>query len=36
MGEEEKVGGVSLLLSFLLGGVIGAGIGILLAPQRGK
>ena len=37
MGEEEKGGGsVNLLLSFLLGGLIGVGIGVLLAPQRGE
>ena len=39
--KEEKVGeigeiGNSRLLPFLLGGVVGAGIALLLAPKPGK
>jgi len=36
MGHEEGGFGVgSVLLSFILGGVIGAGLALLLAPQSG-
>jgi gas vesicle protein len=33
--SEEGYGSGSLLLSFLLGGVVGAGLALLLAPQSG-
>ncbi len=34
--EEKNCNTGSLLASFLLGGIIGAGIAILLAPKSGK
>ena len=34
--EEKDYGTGSLLASFLLGGIVGAGIAILLAPQSGR
>jgi len=34
--KEEGYGSGSLLLSFLLGGVVGAGMALLLAPQSGS
>jgi gas vesicle protein len=34
--REEGFGGGSVLLSFLLGGVVGAGIAFLVAPQSGR
>jgi gas vesicle protein len=34
--KDEGYGSGSLLLSFLLGGVVGAGLALLLAPQSGK
>ncbi len=34
--REEGYGSGSLLLSFLLGGVVGAGMALLLAPQSGR
>ena len=34
--KEEGYGSGSLLLSFLLGGVVGAGLALLLAPQSGQ
>lgn len=33
--KEESFGSGSLLLSFLLGGVVGAGLALLVAPQSG-
>ena len=33
--KEEGYGSGSVLLSFLLGGVVGAGLALLLAPQSG-
>jgi len=33
--REEGYGSASILLSFLLGGVVGAGLALLLAPQSG-
>ena len=33
--REEGYGAGSVLLSFLLGGVVGAGLALLLAPQSG-
>ncbi len=33
--REEGYGSGSVLLSFLLGGVVGAGLALLLAPQSG-
>ncbi|MDQ1330828.1 MAG: hypothetical protein QG578_1093 [Thermodesulfobacteriota bacterium] len=34
--EEKNYGTGSLVASFLLGGIVGAGIAILLAPQSGR
>ena len=34
--EEKDYGTGSLVASFLLGGMVGAGIAILLAPQSGR
>lgn len=36
MREEGGYGNGSILLSFLLGGLVGAGIALLLAPQSGR
>lgn len=36
MKEEGGYSSGSMLLSFLLGGVVGAGIALLLAPQSGE
>lgn len=33
--EEEGFSATSVLLSFLLGGMVGAGLALLLAPQSG-
>lgn len=34
--KDEGIGAGSLLLSFLLGGVVGAGLALLVAPQSGE
>ena len=34
--EEKDYGTGSLVASFFLGGIVGAGIAILLAPQSGR
>ena len=34
--KDEGFGSGSLLLSFLLGGVVGAGLALLVAPQSGE
>jgi len=34
--KDEGIGPGSLLLSFLLGGVVGAGLALLVAPQSGE
>ena len=34
--DEEGYCGGSLVLSFLLGGLVGAGVALLLAPKSGK
>jgi gas vesicle protein len=36
MREEGGYGNGSILLSFLLGGLVGAGVALLLAPQSGR
>jgi gas vesicle protein len=36
MREDEGYGSGSILLSFLLGGLVGAGYALLLAPQSGR
>ncbi len=36
MREEGGYGTGSILLSFLLGGLVGAGVALLLAPQSGR
>ena len=36
MREEEGYSSGSVLLSFLLGGVVGAGLALLFAPQSGR
>jgi len=36
MSENRNFSGGSILLSFILGGIVGAGIALLLAPQSGK
>ena len=32
--DDDKTG--TILISFLIGGIIGAGVALLLAPQSGK
>lgn len=34
--KDEGYGAGSLLFSFLLGGIVGAGLALLVAPQSGK
>ncbi len=34
--DEEGCGASSMLLSFLLGGLMGAGVALLLAPKSGR
>ncbi len=34
--KDEGLGSGALLLSFLLGGVVGAGLALLVAPQSGE
>ncbi|MBA4372024.1 MAG: hypothetical protein C0402_04095 [Thermodesulfovibrio sp.] len=36
MREEEGFSTGSVLMSFLLGGIVGAGLALLLAPQSGE
>lgn len=36
MRDDEGYGSGSILLSFLLGGLVGAGFALLLAPQSGR
>jgi gas vesicle protein len=36
MHHEENNHGVTVLFSFLIGGIVGAGLALLLAPQSGK
>jgi gas vesicle protein len=36
MREEQGYSTGSILLSFLLGGIVGAGVALLLAPQSGR
>lgn len=36
MRDEEGFSAGSVLLSFLLGGMVGAGLALLLAPQSGE
>jgi len=36
MDEERGFSAKSVFLSFLLGGIVGAGLALLLAPQSGK
>jgi len=36
MKEEEGFSAGSVLMSFLLGGIVGAGLALLLAPQSGE
>lgn len=36
MKDEEGFSAGSVLLSFLLGGMVGAGLALLLAPQSGE
>ena len=36
MREDDGYGAGSVLLSFLLGGLVGAGFALLLAPQSGR
>ncbi|MFA5353336.1 MAG: YtxH domain-containing protein [Thermodesulfovibrionales bacterium] len=36
MRNEEGFGAGSVLLSFLLGGMVGAGVALLMAPQSGQ
>jgi gas vesicle protein len=36
MRHEGGYGSIDLFLSFLFGGVIGAGLALLLAPQSGR
>lgn len=34
--DEESCGASSIFLSFLLGGLVGAGVALLLAPKSGR
>jgi gas vesicle protein len=36
MFHEEDNQGVNILVSFLIGGIVGAGLALLFAPQAGK
>lgn len=36
MFESDENKGVTVLFSFLIGGLVGAGLALLLAPQSGK
>lgn len=36
MKEELKKKGIDMLVPFLVGGVVGAGVALLLAPKPGK
>jgi gas vesicle protein len=36
MGEEERGGAGATLMAFFLGGLVGAGFALLLAPASGK
>ncbi len=36
MNEERGFSAKSVFISFLLGGIVGAGLALLLAPQSGK
>jgi gas vesicle protein len=36
MSEEGRYSAGSMFLSFLLGGIVGAGLALLLAPQSGR
>ncbi len=36
MKEDHGYGAGTILLSFLLGGIVGAGIALLFAPQSGR
>ena len=36
MLHEENNQGVNILVSFLIGGIVGAGLALLFAPQTGR
>jgi len=36
MFHEEDNQGATILVSFLIGGIVGAGLALLLAPQAGR
>ena len=36
MFHSEEDHGVAVLISFLIGGIVGAGLALLLAPQSGQ
>lgn len=36
MTHEENTQGATILISFLIGGIVGAGLALLLAPQSGR
>jgi gas vesicle protein len=36
MSHEENNQGATILISFLIGGIVGAGLALLLAPQTGR
>lgn len=36
MGEEKGFTASSVLLAFVVGGIVGAGLAILMAPQSGR
>jgi len=36
MSEERGFGAGSVLLAFMIGGIVGAGLALLMAPQSGK
>ncbi|NJD57198.1 MAG: YtxH domain-containing protein [Nitrospirae bacterium] len=36
MFHDEENQGATILVSFLIGGIVGAGLALLLAPQSGR
>jgi gas vesicle protein len=36
MFQDDESNGAAVLISFLIGGIVGAGLALLLAPQSGK
>lgn len=36
MSESDENKGAAILISFMIGGIVGAGLALLLAPQPGR